>query len=160
MIHKLEGFTEEQEKLIEEIKDDHGNAVRVSHGSNPAKGGFDLMPSLFNGIKSKLSQSTLQQELDQMLHDPNSSVDAKLMRMDALYEDKFTKMQRLIDTKLDKRDFNYFEGVFGKETSKFNGFIDSEKHEKMEFNDKIHNMEEHVRVSSFNSNYSTKKSQR
>lgn len=147
MIHKLEGFTDEQERLIEEIKDEQGNAVRVSHGGNPAKGsGFELMPNLFNGIKAKLSQSTLQQELDQMLHDPNGNIDAKLMRMDALYDDKFTKMQRLIDTKLDKRDFNYFEGVFGKETSKFNGFIESEKHEKLEFNDKINNMEEHVSV--------------
>jgi hypothetical protein len=79
-----------------------------------------------------------------MMNDPNANVDAKLMRMDALFEDKFTKMQRLIDTKLDKRDFNYFEGVFGKETTKFNAFIDSEKHEKFEFNDKIKNMEEHV----------------
>jgi hypothetical protein len=94
-----------------------------------------------------------------MMNDPNVNVDAKLMRMDALFEDKFTKMQRLIDTKLDKRDFNYFEGVFGKETTKFNAFIDSEKHEKFEFNDKIKNMEEHVSPIHFITHlYSTGKS--
>jgi hypothetical protein len=94
-----------------------------------------------------------------MMNDPNANVDAKLMRMDALFEDKFTKMQRLIDTKLDKRDFNYFEGVFGKETTKFNAFIDSEKHEKFEFNDKIKNMEEHVSPIYFITHlYSTEKS--
>ena len=59
------------------------------------------------------------------MNDPNANVDAKLMRMDALYEDKFSKMQRIIDNKLDKRDFNYYEVAFGKETTKFNAFIDS-----------------------------------
>ena len=29
MIHKLKGTTDEQELLIEEIKDEHGNVVRV-----------------------------------------------------------------------------------------------------------------------------------
>lgn len=128
--------------MIEEIKDgaNQQDNVRVSHLNK----GFELMPNLFNGIKSKLSQSTMQYELEQMMNDPNANVDAKLMRMDALYEDKFSKMQRIIDTKLDKRDFAYFEAVFGKETTKFNGFIDSEKHDKHEFNEKIHNMEDHV----------------
>lgn len=145
MIHKLEGATDEQERLIEEIKDEHGNIIRASHATHPAKaGGFELMPNLFNGIKAKLSQSTMQHELELMMNDPNANVDAKLMRMDALFEDKFLKMQRLIDTKLDKRDFNYFEAVFGKESQKFNGFIDSEKQEKLEFNDKLKNMEDHV----------------
>jgi hypothetical protein len=56
MIHKLEGATDEQERLIEEIKDEHGNVIRASHGNHPAKvPGFELMPNLFNGIKSKLS---------------------------------------------------------------------------------------------------------
>ena len=145
MIHKLKGATDEQERLIEEIKDEHGNVVRANDGVHPVKNsGFELMPNLLNDIKSKLSQSTMQHELELMMNDPNSNFDAKLMRMDALFEDKFTKMQRLIDAKLDKRDFNYFEAVFGKETSKFNGFIESEKNEKLEFNDKIKNMEEHV----------------
>ena len=145
MIHKLKGTTDEQELLIEEIKDEHGNVVRANDGAHPAKKtGFELMPNLLNDIKSKLSQSTMQHELDLMMNDPNANFDAKLMRMDALFEDKFTKMQRLIDAKLDKRDFNYFEAVFGKETSKFNGFIESEKNEKLEFNEKVKNMEEHV----------------
>jgi len=56
MIHKLEGATDDQERLIEEIKDEHGNVIRASHASHPAKpGGFELMPNLFNGIKAKLS---------------------------------------------------------------------------------------------------------
>jgi hypothetical protein len=60
MIHKLKGATDEQERLIEEIKDEHGNVVRGIDGVHPLKNtGFELMPNLLNGIKSKLSQSTM-----------------------------------------------------------------------------------------------------
>lgn len=145
MIGKLEGFTDQQEKLIDEIKEAGMQQQDQLNVGKRGSGGFDLMPRLFNGIKEKLSLSAMQQELDEMMKDPNGNVDAKLMRLDALINEKFTKMQRLIDTKLDKRDFNYFEGVFGKETLKIAGLIEQDKHDKEEMNQQIQNMEDHVR---------------
>ena len=91
------------------------------------------MPNVSSGVKQKLSYSLAKNEFDMML-DANISSDAKLMRLDALYDERFTKMQRLVDGKMDKRDFAYFEGLFNHEIKKVNGFIDNEKSEKENFN--------------------------
>lgn len=119
---KLEGFTDIQEKMIEEIKDGQGQQQQQLWDHKRGSGTFELMPNIISGIKSKLSLTSSHHEL-QMMMDPNLSTDAKLMRMDALYDEKLTKIQRLIDAKMDKRDFAYFEGLFNYEVKKFNGFI-------------------------------------
>ena len=54
------------------------------------------MPNLGSNIKSKPGKTAFLQELEMML-DPNISVDAKLMRLDALYDERFTKLQKLVD---------------------------------------------------------------
>jgi hypothetical protein len=47
---------------------------------------------------------------------------------------------------MDKRDFAYFEGLFNYEVKKFNGFIEHEKSGKAEFNERVNEMDEQVRL--------------